>query len=144
MTTWICSKRPARRAFLQKLTRNDPSVLSGSQALELATLGGARALGMGDDLGSLEAGKKADVILIDLAGAHLRPIHTVANNLVYCGSATHDVHTVIVDGKIVVEDRKLLTMDAEKLLSEAEAYNVSRSREAGLYVSPYYTTHLGL
>jgi len=131
-------------AFLQKLTHNDPAVISGAQALEMATLGGARALGMGDELGSLEAGKKADVILIDLTGAHLRPIHTIANNLVYSGSATHDVHTVIVDGKIVVEDRELLTMDAEKLLSDAEAYNVKRSQEAGLYVSPYYTTHLGI
>jgi 5-methylthioadenosine/S-adenosylhomocysteine deaminase len=93
---------------------------------------------MGDALGSVEAGKKADLILLDLQGYHLRPINNLVNNLVYCASAARDVETVIVNGRVVVEDHKLLTMDAETVFAEAEAYAARRFREAGLFVSPYY------
>ncbi len=125
-------------AFLQKVTVQDPAVTPAYQVLEMATLGGAKALGMGDELGSVEVGKKADLILLDLSGYHLRPINNLVNNLVYCASAARDVETVIVNGRIVVEDHKLLTMDAETVFSEAEEYAARRFREAGLFVSPYY------
>jgi len=125
-------------AFLQKVSMQDPAVTPAYQVLEMATLGGARALGLGDELGSLEAGKKADVILVDLGVAHMRPINYIVNNLVYCASAARDVETVIVDGRIVVEDRRLLTVDAEAAIGEAEAYAARRFGTAGLFVSPYY------
>ncbi len=125
-------------AFLQKLRTKEASALPAYQALELATLGGARALGMESEIGTLTPGKRADVILVDLTGFHLRPINNIVNNLVYCASAPLDVVDVIVNGRLVVEDRKLLTMDIEEVYSSAERYMVRRFSEAGLYVSPYY------
>jgi len=130
-------------AFLQKLTEKQACVLPAHQALELATIGGARALGMGNDIGSLEAGKKADIIVIDLTGAHMRPINNLVNNLVYCASAARDVETVIVDGNIVVQDRELTTMDTASVFEEAEKYAVERFSAAGLEVSPYYRAQRG-
>jgi 5-methylthioadenosine/S-adenosylhomocysteine deaminase len=125
-------------AFLQKVFTMEPEVVPAYQALEMATLGGARALGLGDSLGSLEVGKKADLILVDLAGVHMRPINHLVNNLVYCASAAHDVRTVIVDGQIVVEEGTLTAWNAPQAVSQAEAYAHRRFREAGLALSPLY------
>jgi 5-methylthioadenosine/S-adenosylhomocysteine deaminase len=130
-------------AFLQKVHQMDPTAISAYDVLEMATSGGARALGMGDQIGSLEVGKKADVILVDLTGAHLRPINRIVNNLVYCASAASDVETVIVDGRVVVEHRTLCTCDQEQVISAAEEFAVERFGRAGLEISPYYQ-HLPL
>jgi 5-methylthioadenosine/S-adenosylhomocysteine deaminase len=123
---------------LQKLSNSDPTVVPAVQALEMATIGGAKALGMADEIGSLEVGKKADVILVDLTGAHLRPINNIVNNLVYSASAPGDVKTVIIDGEIVVEDRKLLRCDQQAVLAEAEEFAVRRFERAGLERPAYY------
>ena len=125
-------------AFLQKLSNSDPTVVPAYQALEMATIGGAKALGMADEIGSLEVGKKADVILVDLTGAHLRPINNIVNNLVYSASAPSDVKTVIVDGKVVVEDRKLVGWDEQAMLAEAEEFAFRRFEQAGLKRPAYY------
>jgi 5-methylthioadenosine/S-adenosylhomocysteine deaminase len=125
-------------AFLQKISTMDPAVLPAYKALELGTMGGARALGMEDQIGSLEVGKKADVIVVDLGRAHMRPINNLVNNLVYCASAARDVETVIVDGRVVVEDRVLLPWDELSVIAEAEAYAHQRFAEVGLPVSPFY------
>ncbi len=125
-------------AFLQKVSRMDPTALSADQVLEMATLGGARALGLEADLGSLEVGKKADVIVVDLTGTHLRPINNLVNNLVYCASAANDVETVIVDGRLVVDNRRLVGHDEATIVAQAEEEAIRRSRAAGLPVSPYY------
>jgi 5-methylthioadenosine/S-adenosylhomocysteine deaminase len=109
-----------------------------TEMLEMATIGGARALGVADQIGSLEVGKKADVMLVDLTGAHLRPINNIVNNLVYGASSSSDVATVIVDGRVVVEDHKLLVCDEEAVLAEAEEFAVTKFGGAGLAVSPYY------
>ena len=90
----------------------------------MATIGGARALGMENEIGSLETGKKADVILVDLTATHMRPINNIVNNLVYCASASSDVETVIVDGQVLVHERKLLRFDEEEIVSEAEEYAI--------------------
>ncbi|MBC8445945.1 MAG: amidohydrolase family protein, partial [Chloroflexi bacterium] len=126
-------------AFLQKVTQFDSSIVPAYQALEMATIGGARALGMEEEIGSLEVGKRADVILVDLTAVHMRPINNMVNNLVYCTSASSDVETVIVDGQIAVEDHKLLTFDEEEAVKEAEEFALRRFAEAGLEVSPYYS-----
>jgi 5-methylthioadenosine/S-adenosylhomocysteine deaminase len=126
-------------AFLQKVSQMDAAVVSAYQVLEMATIGGARALGMEEDIGSLEVGKKADVILVDLTGSHMRPINNIVNNLVYCASASSDVETVIVDGNVIVQDRTLLAFDEEEVIAEAEAYAIRRFSDAGLGVSPYYS-----
>jgi len=128
-------------AFLQKVTTMDPAVVPAAEAFAMGTLGGARALGMGDEIGSLEVGKKADVIVVDLSQAHIRPINSIVNNLVYSASAASDVETVIVDGTIVVEDRRLLSCDEQEVIAEAEAFAVERFSEAGLDIPPYYRTH---
>ena len=65
---------------------------------------------MANEIGSLEVGKKADLILVDLSGSHMRPINNIENSLVYCANA-NDILTVICDGQILMEDRHILTLD---------------------------------
>jgi 5-methylthioadenosine/S-adenosylhomocysteine deaminase len=125
-------------AFLQKLSTMDPAVLPAYEALELGTIGGARALGMADRIGSLEVGKRADIILVDLGRIHMRPINNLVNNLVYCASAASDVDTVIVDGRPLVRAGRLLVWDERKVVAEAEAYTQHRFAQAGLNWSPFY------
>ena len=127
-------------AFLQKLSNSDSTVVTAYHALEMATIGGAKALGMADEIGSLEIGKKADVILVDLTGAHLRPVNNIVNNLVYSASAPSDVKTVIIDGQIVVEDRELLGCDEQAVLAEVEEFAFRRFERAGLERPLYYRT----
>jgi 5-methylthioadenosine/S-adenosylhomocysteine deaminase len=126
-------------AFLQKTSAKDPAVLPAYEALEMATLGGARALGMAEEIGSLEVGKKADLILVDLSRIHMRPINNLVNNLVYCASAAHDVQTVIVNGRLVVEERRLQPWDEKDVVTEAETYLHGRLARAGLDVPSYYS-----
>ncbi|MDG7037191.1 MAG: amidohydrolase [Nitrososphaerota archaeon] len=92
-----------------------PEIISPMKALEIATLGGARALGMENMIGSIEVGKKADLILIDMDKPHLKPLHDVAKALVFHASAA-DVDTVIINGKIIMENRNLITINIGKLL----------------------------
>ncbi|HSR34746.1 MAG TPA: amidohydrolase [Anaerolineae bacterium] len=125
-------------AILQKLSTMSPAVVPAYKALEMGTIEGARALGMADRIGSLEVGKRADIILVDLRPIHMRPITNLVNNLVYCTSAAHDVDTVIVDGELLVQDRRLLVWDEGTVIAEAEAYIHHRFSEAGLEVPPYY------
>lgn len=106
-------------AFLHKLASGDPTVLPAAQALYLATLGGARALGMDSDIGTLEPGKKADIILLDATGPHMRPRHDLVSQVIYSARAS-DVRTVIIDGRLVMEDHALLCVDEEEVLSRAE------------------------
>ncbi len=131
-------------AFQQKMATMDPAVLPANTVLEMATLGGARALGLAADIGSLEPGKKADLIVVDLGRIHLRPINHLVNNLVYCASAAHDVETVVVDGRVVVDERRLVPWDAEAVVTEAEGYAQRRFRQAGLPISPFYSSLLDI
>jgi len=106
-------------ALLQKLTYLNPTVLPAYEALKMATVNGAKALGLEKEIGSLEFGKKADIILIDLSKPHMKPLHDIYANIVYsaCGS---DVDTVIVDGKILMENRQVKTLDEHAVIKEAE------------------------
>lgn len=105
-------------ALLQKALYG-PEVLPAKQALSVATLGGARALGLESDIGSLEAGKRADVIVVNLNSLHSMPhAKDLVSALVYSGQAS-DVESVVIDGKIVMKDRKLLTVDEESVIAEA-------------------------
>jgi 5-methylthioadenosine/S-adenosylhomocysteine deaminase len=125
-------------AFLQKISTMNPTAVPAYRSLEMATIGGARALGMADEIGSLEAGKKADLILVDLTGVHIRPINNIVNNLVYCASAASDVDTVIIDGQLVVEDRQLLCFDEQEAVAQAEEFALRHFAQAGLEPPPYY------
>jgi 5-methylthioadenosine/S-adenosylhomocysteine deaminase len=118
-------------AKLQKIARMDPRALPAVQVVEMATVGGARALHLGERIGSLEVGKKADLILVDTGGPHATPMYDVYSQLVYALRAS-DVKTVIVAGKVLMENRRMLTLDEEKILCEARAYQKKLSSWAKL------------
>ena len=125
-------------AFLQKVTTMDPAVLPAATTLRMATLGGAEALNMADEIGSLEVGKKADLLLVDLSGAHMRPINNLENSLVYCANA-NDIKTVICDGRIIMEDGRILTLDEEEWVSNATRYAYERFTADGIKLPGYYS-----
>jgi 5-methylthioadenosine/S-adenosylhomocysteine deaminase len=106
-------------ALLQKAVYRDPTVLSAYRTLEMATIDGARVLGLGEQVGSLEVGKKADVILVDLSKPHLKPLHDVYANLVYSARGS-DVDTVIVNGKILMQNQQVKTLDEQMVMEKAE------------------------
>jgi 5-methylthioadenosine/S-adenosylhomocysteine deaminase len=104
-------------AKLAKVSTRDPQAVPAAAAFEMATLGGARALGMQKEIGSLEAGKRADLITISLAAPHATPLYNVFSQLVYALKGS-DVEDVVIDGRVVVRDRRLLTLDVEKVTAE--------------------------
>ena len=106
-------------SYLQKLFTGDATALPPYCCLEMATINGAKALHMTDCLGSIEEGKKADIILIDIDKPHFIPLHDLCANIVYSGSG-RDVKTVIVDGKILMKDYEVLTLDQEKIMYESK------------------------
>ena len=107
-------------AKLHKLLRRDPTVLPAREVLRLATLGGARALGLGERIGSLEPGKQADIVLVDVRAPEAQPLYDVYSHLVYAlrGGA---VSSVVVDGRVVLRERRLLTFDDGALLAQVRA-----------------------
>jgi len=111
-------------AKLHKLASGDPKVLPAAQALAMATIEGARALGMEDEIGSIEVGKRADLIVVSADGLHQQP-HPPTENpyslLVYATKAS-DVETVVVDGRVVVRSGDVLTLDESGVLAKAAEY----------------------
>ena len=105
-------------ALLQKLLKG-PEALPAPRVLRMATTGGARALGLEGDIGSIEAGKRADLTVVDLSRLHTTPRPDVVSTLVYAAEAS-DVRTVLIDGEIVLDDGKLLTLDGREVIAEAE------------------------
>jgi 5-methylthioadenosine/S-adenosylhomocysteine deaminase len=108
-------------AKLQKIARMDPRALPAPQVVEMATIGGARALHLDHLIGSLEPGKKADLIFVDTSGPHATPMYDPYSQLVYALRGS-DVKTVIIGGKVLMEDHRMLTIDEDKTLSEARRY----------------------
>jgi 5-methylthioadenosine/S-adenosylhomocysteine deaminase len=111
-------------ALFNKIRTADPETMPAWRVLRMATIEGAAALGWADEIGSLEEGKRADFLLIDLRRPTLAPVHTapmrnLAPNLVYAARGD-EVDTVIVDGQIVVEHGQVLTLDESAILAEAE------------------------
>jgi 5-methylthioadenosine/S-adenosylhomocysteine deaminase len=96
-------------AKLHKAFAQDPTVMDARTVLKMATIEGARALGLEGIIGSLEPGKRADVVILDLSAPHLNPMYNVFSHLVYAAKGS-DVRTVIVDGRVVVEERRLATL----------------------------------
>jgi len=111
----------ASAARLQKVVRSDPKALTAREVLELGTIGGARALGLADRIGTLESGKQADVIVIDLQDAKSQPVYSAESAIVYAASGA-SVVTTIVNGKILMRDRKLLTVDEDAAVAKAKEY----------------------
>lgn len=110
-------------AKLHKVFTGDPKAVPAEKAFEMATIRGAAALHMEDRIGSLEPGKRADVILVDLGSMHQLPLYNIFSHLVYATKAG-DVRTVIIDGRIVMQDRRLLTLDENAIKKDANAYRV--------------------
>ena len=105
-------------AKLHKVATLDPTVMDAATVLQMATSGGARVLGLNHFIGSLEAGKKADIIIIDTHQPHLTPMYNPASHLVYAARGS-DVITSIINGKLIMEDRCLLTIDIEEVMAKA-------------------------
>ena len=104
-------------ALAHKAHRWDPTVASAQKVLDMATIEGARAIGREKEIGSIEVGKRADLILVDLKAPNMMPIHgkeTVISDLVYSASG-YNVETTLVDGKVLMKDRKFATLDPSKI-----------------------------
>jgi 5-methylthioadenosine/S-adenosylhomocysteine deaminase len=106
-------------ALLNKSYRFDPVAVPAMSALEMATVNGATALGLGSELGSIEVGKKADLVLVDIGKPHLTPLHNLISHLVYSAVGS-DVETTIVDGRILMLERRVLVLDEDKVLRLAQ------------------------
>jgi 5-methylthioadenosine/S-adenosylhomocysteine deaminase len=104
-------------AITQKQDQESPEVMTIPEVLHIATRGSAQVIGLGDRLGALEPGYLADFILVDVAGAHVQPLHSITASLVYATRAS-DVHTVIVDGKVVMQDRRLRTLNKAEIIEQ--------------------------
>lgn len=118
-------------AGLFKDGRQDPQMFPAEKAYEMATLGGAELMQMSDQIGSLEVGKKADVVMHDTDRPEWRPLLNVMNQLVWSADG-RGVHTVVVDGRKVVEDGKMITLDEAELYAAAQVAGESITARSGL------------
>jgi 5-methylthioadenosine/S-adenosylhomocysteine deaminase len=107
-------------AFLHKLQTMDPRALPAGVALEMATIRGATALGLDREIGSLEVGKRADIITVSMKGARQTPMYNPVSHLVYV-SKGDDVQNTIVNGRVLMRDRKVTTLDEARVLADARA-----------------------
>ncbi|MCD4802630.1 MAG: amidohydrolase [Anaerolineales bacterium] len=107
-------------ALLQKGSNRNPELLNTKQALEMGTINGAKAYRLENDLGSLEKGKKADLVIINFDKPHLTPVHNPAANLIY-SSGKSDVETVFINGKLQLENGQLTAIDEEQIMAEVRS-----------------------
>jgi cytosine/adenosine deaminase-related metal-dependent hydrolase len=121
-------------SLLQKVKTMDPLTMSAQAVLEMATIKGARAIGLERQIGSIEIGKKADLILVDMRKPHLTPTFDPVSNIIYAGEGS-DFDTTIIDGEIIMQHRVVKTLDEEKIVREANERAVKLFERAGLNVS---------
>ena len=107
-------------AKLHKVIQMNPTVMDAKTVLKMATINGAKVLGLEDLIGSIEAGKHADIIIVDMKKPHLTPIYNYYSHLVYSASGS-DVVTSIIEGKIIMQERKLLYLDLPSIMHEVNA-----------------------
>jgi cytosine/adenosine deaminase-related metal-dependent hydrolase len=122
-------------ALVAKDARLDPGVLPPETALEMATLHGARGLGLEAEIGSLEPGKRADLVLFDLDRPEWRPLLDPVSNLVYSAGAG-SVRSVMIDGRLVLDEGRVTTVDEGELLRRVEALAGPYLARAGLAARP--------
>lgn len=118
-------------AIIHKAKSFDPTIISAEQVLEMATINGAKALGLQSSIGSLEIGKKADFVAIDMRRVHLQPYFSPVSAVVYSVTG-RDVELVVVDGNEVVKGGELQTMNEEEVWMEAEKRSHEIVKRAGL------------
>ena len=117
-------------AKLQKMTSGDPTALPAEQVFAMATILGAQALRMGDQIGSIETGKRADLISIRLDAPNASPLYSVYSQLVYSLKSS-DVGDVMVNGRMIVRNRRMLTIDDKLVMAKAEEYRAKVSKSLG-------------
>ena len=105
--------------YLQKVSKLDSTCIKAYDILKMATIEGAKILGLDNEIGTIEEGKKADIILININKSHLYPINDICSNLVYSATG-QDVDTVIIDGKIIMENRQLQNIDEQQVRKEIQ------------------------
>jgi 5-methylthioadenosine/S-adenosylhomocysteine deaminase len=115
-------------AKLHKVIRLDPTVMPAEKVIRMATSAGARVLGMGETIGSLEPGKKADIIIINVNQPHLTPLYNEYSHIVYSAGGS-DVDTVLINGRPVMRNRRLLTIDEDEVMKK------TREIAAGIWSS---------
>lgn len=125
-------------AKLHKVHSLDPTVMDAATVVKMATIDGARALGLDGQIGSLEPGKKADVIIVDVNQPHLVPMYNIYSHLVYAVSG-HDVVTSIVNGQVLMEDRQLTTLDVGAVMDDVNeiARKITAKNSAPSHVAPH-------
>ena len=109
-------------SLLQKVHHHDAGVIKPYEILRMATIGGAQALGLDALCGTIEVGKRADLILVDLDRVHNQPVNDVFSQIVHCAKA-NDVQTVIINGEIVLRERRFTRLDDKKILAAAKVAN---------------------
>ena len=122
-------------AKLHKVFSKDPKVVSAREAFEMATIRGARALHLEKEIGSIEAGKRADLVVVDLDDLNQTPFYNIYSDLVYAAKAS-DVRTVIIEGRIVMRDRRLLTLNEETIKADARRYREKIVQSVGVKTLP--------
>lgn len=129
----------ALTSLIQKSTEGDPRWLTSRQALHHATVQSAHAVGLGEAVGRIAPGRRADLILVDLTGPHTQPVHDLAATLVHSARSA-DVRTTIVDGRVLMRDRELLTLDVPEVVRElGERLPALTDRGHGRRVQEYDT-----
>ncbi|HEY0187500.1 MAG TPA: amidohydrolase family protein [Cellulomonas sp.] len=127
-------------ALLPRDARRDPNAVSAEQAVELGTLGGARALRFDDAVGSIEVGKQADLVVFDTNDYDWRPLHNPIANLAY-GVTGHSVDTVLIGGRVVLRGKKSTVVDEGDLREQVERVNWRILREIGIDPRPAWPVH---
>ena len=122
-------------AKLHKVFSKDPKVVSAREAFEMATIRGARALHLEKEIGSIEAGKRADLVVVDLDDLNQTPFYNIYSDLVYAAKAS-DVRTFIIEGRIVMRDRRLLTLNEETIKADARRYREKIVQSVGVKTLP--------
>jgi len=117
-------------ALLHKVAREDPVAMTAEKVLEMATIDGARAIGMGGEIGSLEAGKRADVTVMAFDNPFVAPVHDPVSSIVYAALGT-EARWVLVDGRVVLADGQLTTLDEDAVRERASRAAVDLARRAG-------------
>src|SRR5256884_8413060 len=122
-------------AKLHKLISRDPKVVNAEEAFEMATIRGARALHLEKEIGSIEKGKRADLVVVDLDDLNQTPYYNIYSDLVYATKAA-DVRTVIVEGRVVMRDRRLLTLNEEMIKADARGFRQRIIESLGVKTVP--------
>lgn len=122
-------------SYLACLLEKNPTVVPAENILEMATINGARAMGLEDQIGSIEVGKRADFIVIDMDKPHLTPCFDPVSTIVYAAHGS-DVDTVVVDGIILMHNRKMQTLDEEAIVADARLRAMQVAQRAGLVIKP--------